>query len=257
MAFTKKICPVCGQPIKGIFNLKIKDKTVICDHCSSQICMEPSMIPFQNVEDIKKHIEYRTKNKEEYSNFNISAEIRAGAALFRADFEKKLWYSTLEKKPRNPPLYRFDEIVDYEFTEDGEVVTKGGLGNAVAGGLLFGVAGAVIGGITSKRTSKKEISSMKVTISLSNPYHSMVSTEFIPSGLTYKVDEPMYKFYKQQVDSLVSFIQNIQTRAKSTNNSDIVSQSIADEILKFKNLLDIGAITQDEYEEKKKQLLEM
>lgn len=67
----------------------------------------------------------------------------------------------------------------------------------------------------------------------------------------------MYKFYKQQVDSLVSFIQNIQTRAKSTNNSDIVSQSIADEILKFKNLLDIGAITQDEYEEKKKQLLEM
>lgn len=31
--------------------------------------------------------------------------------------------------------------------------------------------------------------------------------------------------------------------------------SVADELLKYKNLLDAGAITQEEYEEKKKELL--
>ena len=33
--------------------------------------------------------------------------------------------------------------------------------------------------------------------------------------------------------------------------------SVADEILKFKNLLDMGAITQDEFDAKKKELLSL
>ena len=40
--------------------------------------------------------------------------------------------------------------------------------------------------------------------------------------------------------------------AESDSSSEI---SAADEILKYKNLLDAGAITQEEYDTKKKQLL--
>ncbi len=37
--------------------------------------------------------------------------------------------------------------------------------------------------------------------------------------------------------------------------NDSENESLTDEILKYKNLLDMGAITQDEYDAKKKQLL--
>ena len=44
---------------------------------------------------------------------------------------------------------------------------------------------------------------------------------------------------------------------KSSEKNDKNSCSVADEIMKYKNLLDIGTITQEEYEAKKKQLLNM
>lgn len=43
--------------------------------------------------------------------------------------------------------------------------------------------------------------------------------------------------------------------AKGTDNAASTPISAADELMKYKNLLDSGAITQEEYESKKKQLL--
>lgn len=42
---------------------------------------------------------------------------------------------------------------------------------------------------------------------------------------------------------------------KASANTNAPTASSADEILKYKNLLDMGAITQDEFDEKKRQLL--
>lgn len=55
-------------------------------------------------------------------------------------------------------------------------------------------------------------------------------------------------------------IQNKSEPIDSEDSDEIPSQipfSPADEILKYKNLLDLGAITPEEYEKKKNQLLEM
>lgn len=35
---------------------------------------------------------------------------------------------------KNPKNYNFEDILKYELLEDGETITKGGLGRAVAGG---------------------------------------------------------------------------------------------------------------------------
>ena len=43
--------------------------------------------------------------------------------------------------------------------------------------------------------------------------------------------------------------------SQSEKASSASSISVADEILKFKNLFDMGAITQEEFEAKKKQIL--
>lgn len=52
---------------------------------------------------------------------------------------------------KNPKIYKYSDIVDYELLEDGESITKGGLGRAVVGGALFGGVGAVVGGVTGHK----------------------------------------------------------------------------------------------------------
>ncbi len=45
-------------------------------------------------------------------------------------------------------IFEFSNLLNFELLEDGETITKGGLGRAVAGGLLFGGVGAIVGGVT-------------------------------------------------------------------------------------------------------------
>ncbi|WP_242835380.1 SHOCT domain-containing protein [Desulfitobacterium sp. PCE1] len=51
------------------------------------------------------------------------------------------------------------------------------------------------------------------------------------------------------------FSEKIQSYLTNEQDEKNTSLSAADEIKKYKELLDIGAISQDEYEAKKKQLL--
>ena len=57
--------------------------------------------------------------------------------------------------------------------------------------------------------------------------------------------EQFYTLLMQKIDE-----------TKNSKNYSMNSQSIADEIKKFKELLDIGAITQEEFDSKKKELLQ-
>ena len=65
---------------------------------------------------------------------------------------------------------------------------------------------------------------------------------------------------KKTAEEMINKINQIQERTnqiqeKTNNPIKIEEISIADEILKFKELLEQGIITQDEFERKKKQLL--
>lgn len=55
---------------------------------------------------------------------------------------------------KNPEIYNYSDIVDFELLEDGEFIVKGRLGRAVVGGVLFGGIGAVVGGVTGGKKSK-------------------------------------------------------------------------------------------------------
>lgn len=61
--------------------------------------------------------------------------------------------------------------------------------------------------------------------------------------------------YNKLVNEIKTYIENIMLKQNDTSTSNNVSISTADEIKRFKELLDMGIITQDEFEAKKKQLL--
>ena len=153
----------------------------------------------------------------------------------------------------------YSAILDYELLEDGTSVTKGGasIGRAIVGGAVFGPVGLIIGGVTGKRKQKNFCTTMQIKItlnSISSPtrYIKFITSKTKKSGATYKTACKN----AQEVLSLLNVITSDQTNTTNVNPVS-PSNSSADEIKKYKELLDSGAITKDEFEAKKKQLLNL
>lgn len=253
----KELCPICGQSVSGLFKVKIKNNVTLCQSCSKKIKMDSSLIPFQSVDDIKAHIQYRNNNLSKFRKFTVSSQVKAGDLFFRVDDNQKLWYYDLQNA-ENPALFRFDEIIDYDLSEDGEMITKGGIGKAAVGGLLFGGVGAVVGGATAKRKTQNIVKHLKLHISLSNKYTKALTVEFIPALTECKAGGILYNTYRKNADEVIALLENMCRQVEAKNNISVPAvqpSSSADEILKYKQLLDCGAITQEEFDLKKKQLL--
>ncbi|SUY47052.1 Uncharacterised protein [Clostridium putrefaciens] len=92
----------------------------------------------------------------------------------------------------NPRIVNYSDILDFGLIEDGKtLVTKGGLGNAVVGGTLFGGAGAIVGASTSKRKSVTSINVLKIKIvvkDMNNPnaYINLITTSTRTNSYIYK-----------------------------------------------------------------------
>lgn len=163
-------------------------------------------------------------------------------------------------------LIPYSSIVSYEYKEDGK--TKGTYGKIVGaaalGGILFGGAGAIVGAQTQGKGEKYLVKRIEIEIHYNQNgqpeiFHMTVldpvlHTEAVESGsFEYKqlienaqkamwiLDEIIQKNYPETV------VQEQSVQAQSL--------SAADEIRKFKGLMDEGIITKDEFEMKKKDLL--
>ena len=188
--FRKEICPVCGNPVKGIIGIyKIKDNQKLCADCSHKLAMDPSMIPCQTPEDIKKHFKYREENLKLFQNFSTTREIFCGDTYFREDANMKKWYCTVNKNPTNPTLFGYDEIIDYELTENGIQVASGGITSAIAGGAIAGSVGAIVGSNIGKKKSQSTVTSMKMRISLNNPYITQELINFVFGTMVKNVSD--------------------------------------------------------------------
>ena len=152
-------------------------------------------------------------------------------------------------------IFDYANLLSYELLEDGQTITKGGLGRAVAGGLLFGGVGAIVGGVTGGKKTKGVCTSMKIRITLKNAhtdtvYITLINTETKTNGFIYKTMQSSAQLCISALDIIAD-----QNSTEEMSNLESETVSSADEILKFKNLLDAGIITQEEFEAKKKQHL--
>lgn len=139
---------------------------------------------------------------------------------------------------------------------DGESVAQGGLGRALIGGALFGGTGAIVGGITGRKTNKSVCNSLKLKITINDFNNPTVYVNFVEHST--KRDGLIFKSKFEDAQECLSTLQLICDRQKKGDqhqNEQITSS--ADELLKFKQLLDAGAISQEEYDFKKKELMGM
>lgn len=159
-----------------------------------------------------------------------------------------------------------------------ETKRKHGIGRAVVGGVLLGPVGAAVGGLTSKKEtqtiSKYFVDHLGVVVNLNDG----TSLEIEYFDTTLKADDSLVTGCIKQVNQLTTVleagIENAKRQQTETvaieptkaeeNNEQSVSATQSspaadslDEIKKLKGLLDIGAITQEEFDAKKKQLLDL
>ncbi|MEK5070553.1 SHOCT domain-containing protein [Sporosarcina sp. FSL K6-1508] len=256
----KAICAVCEKEV-GLNRHKIADKNCICPSCFKDagfnIGMAHKPIKQMTVEDIHFAIEAKNTNNDELSSFNPSKKI--GTFVEFDDTQKKWLILTgfLGKRDKSK-VFNYSDIVDFELLEDGESVTQGGLGRALVGGALFGGAGAVVGGVTGKRKNKAICNSLKIKVTLRDVNNPLIYITFLNTAT--KKDGFMYKTNYQLAHECLSAFQiicNEQEVLINNNGSNKIAGSAADEIKKFKNLLDEGILTQDEFDAKKKELLSL
>ena len=96
---------------------------------------------------------------------------------------------------------------------------------------------------------------MKLRVSLKNAHTDVVYITFISSET--KTKGFMYKTAQDSAQNCITALEFINDINQSEQNQSVPKQqtSSADEILKFKSLLDQGDITQEEFDIKKKQIL--
>lgn len=214
----------------------------------------------KNIEDQKNEAqsteqqEIQAKQKA-IEDFNASKKVNN--YIYFDDVNKKFAIPkvSLLGKVQDMDIYNYTDIIDFELLEDGSSIAKGGLGRALVGGALLGETGAIVGGITGQRKSNNICTSLKIKITLNNidnpvAYINFITTKTKKSSFLYKDADK----FSQEILSILDIITKQIAKEEADNNLKEKNSS-ADEIKKYKELLDNGAITQEEYDAKKKQLL--
>lgn len=169
----------------------------------------------------------------------------------------------LEKKSllRDPRVINYSDIISYRVNQQGHDERKHhGITRAIIGGALAGGVGAIVGATTEHKQTDY-IDHLGLVVNLKDG--SNFELVFISKIDHVKTDSRAARSSFKRMDNYISMFDSIITQNKqadSNSQADSGSTSTnqidpADEIRKFKKLADDGIITQEEFEQKKKQLL--
>lgn len=142
------------------------------------------------------------------------------------DENNRLW-----KNNNSNLIFRYEDIISYELLEDGQIITKGGS--------------------CGEKTTVRQLEIQVVT---RHEFVPKVYINFLRSGPT-KYNGFIYKGAKWAAYEALAQFERIKDFLEHKEKISTITMSGADEIMKYKQLLDNGIITNEEFEAKKKQLL--
>jgi len=154
----------------------------------------------------------------------------------------------------------FDKILSCEITQDGQSSKSTSLGVAT-GGVPSGLTGGVAGGFSMAKTSTESfIESLRIILTLKGIENSRYTIDVVIGKVSTVEPYGAYvlaRGFTEKVKSIADNIINDRQASLDTTNSESQASTVssADELLKFKSLLDSGVITQEEFDAKKKQIL--
>ncbi len=201
------------------------------------------------------------KQNNEYENSELGIKYARGEYHPTSDLNIIRYMSSDEKNHlftfgHASNIYRYDQLVHFELIEDNETIFKssGSIGRAIAGGALAGGIGALIGSSTASRKSDTKVRYLGINVTI-NPGAQLLNVTFFNTetsrdGIVYTNSIDTARKMIAQLQAIQLY--NEEQRLKPADEKVI---SIPEQIKEYKSLLDCGAITQEEYDIKKKELL--
>lgn len=225
--FEGKFCPECGTPAS---------QTIICPTCGAQItgkfcseCGTPAPDASSQPQPPTGPVRFIVSQQcsclqvdTEHELWRVTCGSATPFAPKKPGMASKLAKGTLAfmtvgaslaveaaakgiaKASRPMPYYRFDQLIGFELLEDNEAVTTGGIGQALVGAALFGGFGAVAGGVTAKRKTKKVVNTLTVKLTINdfqNP-HIMIPLLAKPAKTNSKEYEIAYTMAQKLISML-------------------------------------------------------
>ena len=245
-------CKICGEKLKfGLIKSKCLDG-YICFNCINKAGLATGATSNITPEIYQKYLDTNNNKIAINDTFKASHKI---SNIVEFDDANRNWRIPV-RKGVNPRLYSYDDIVDFELNEDGHSVSSGGLGRAVAGGLLFGGVGAIVGGVTGGKKAKGVTTNMFINVIVRNNSATNVNLTLINRPLKKgSLLERAAQNNARDIIAKLTLITKSINDEKSLKDQNTNTISSADEIMRYKELLDKGILTQEEFDAKKKQLL--
>lgn len=257
-----KICGVCGKKL-GFLSISCDIKAgTICSSCFGAISDYrwkkdgESMVPLSaddgyTFEDYKMELaESKLAPQSLQQRIN---DFGATETLDTVHFNDNTNSILIETSNVQAEVFKYEQIIGFELIENGNSIISGGAGQAIAGGMLFGEVGAIIGGTTATRKMSEICTLLKIKITFRNCNRHSIDITFIDNSKGFQKNSYEYTTKFELAEEIMTALQVAVDKVKMSELS--TKTSAADEILKFKNLLDLGAITEEEYNAKKNQLL--
>lgn len=201
--------------------------------------------------------QFITETLQSQNEFTPIREIRDAGADFSIaiDPQHKKWLVILP--PQNIfHLYAFQDLINYELSKDGKSVVSGNSSEAFLGGLLFGAVGAAVGASASKEV-KETCSELFLSITVNDPEIPLLRLNLLPGGEKSTETERKYAFaITREITAQFAYIK-ANSYAQTEEPPAASSTDRYAELEQLFSLKEKGIITEDEYSQKKKELLNL
>lgn len=169
-------------------------------------------------------------------------------------------------------ILNYSDIINVTYEEDGNTLFSKSMartvGGALIGGALIGGAGAIVGGLSGDTSQNKKVQSMNIKILVRSTTTPSVNLPINLKGETFNTkDEKSRKTYSDRIkeanaikDLISVIIDNSSQQTITIPTSQKVEEpkiktGIADELVKLAQLKDAGVLSEEEFQEQKKKLL--
>ncbi len=248
----KKKCDICGAEVGRLSQRTLRDG-LVCSDCMGKLG-EKFANPWTDsfsVEQISKAIAGEIEL--------IPPQVfQCSNGVLIIDSSNRVMYMSMLLGIKTDEI-SMDSVVGYTYVEDDKKYGVGHIvGTAAVGGVLFGGVGAIIGSVIGLNP-KRKITHIDVEITYETGGICELFHAKIYKGKPIKAGGYDYNSYLDMAKSLMGqldlLIKKTSLSTDEQENVPVQMVSNADEIRKYKELLDEGIITQDEFMIKKKELL--
>jgi hypothetical protein len=266
--FEKKECALCGGKAGLITRYKIADGDFICGDCRRRMSPNTDGFKYMTVEDVEEQIRRKEENDERFQNeFVISRQF---------DFDSRHPMMVVDDehgefamlKDANPDIFSFDMVTSYNVDLTTSVLSEEEKKQAQGSGLT-GILNFLLSDDFRSRYPDMprcptgcKVTDMHFEINFGdNPFNAdQIRIDVLPGWSTSEIEvdkafhcaNEMYQCFKEYKSGLR------KPAAASAASADTAAPSGTDaieQVKKLKELLDIGALTQEEFDTKKKELL--